>query len=100
MKKKISLALILFGVCLSLCSCRVNWFNETYDAPWYVIALPVALVFVVLYIRIFKATYVCPHCKTEFKPKWYQLSITVHMMGKRLAKCPTCGKKSFCERIK
>ncbi len=97
MRKKISLFLILFTVCLSLYSCRVNWFNTSYDVPWYYVAVPVAIIFVIAYFVLMSSTYVCPDCKTEFKPKWYQLSVTVHFMGKRIAKCPKCGRKGFCD---
>ena len=94
------LTLILSAFLLS--SCYVNWFNEQIEVPWYIAAIPVSLAVVlgvVFYIIIIQHTYVCPHCKTEFQVKWYHFSIGVHSMGKRLAKCPHCGKKSFC-RIK
>ena len=81
---------------LFLTSCKVNWFGDTLDVPWYYVVIPVVLVFVVAYALIMAQTYICPHCKTEFKPKWYQLSICVHFMGKRLAKCPECKRTSYC----
>lgn len=95
--KKIGFCLLLLSVALSLASCTVNWFGDTAEVPWYWVAIPVAVVFAAGYFILMSKTYVCPHCKTEFKAKPYQLSVTVHMGGKRLAKCPNCQKRSFCE---
>ena len=95
MKK--SLLILLLPVCtLSLTSCTVNWFTTTAEVPWYVIAIPVALIAIGALLILMRNVYICPHCNTEFKAKPYQLYVTVHMNGKRLAKCPHCGKKSFC----
>ena len=96
MKKAISI-FVLLATTLSLSSCAVNWFGDTMDVPWYYIAIPVALVAVLGYMILMSKTYICPHCKTEFKAKPYQLYVTVHMCGKRIAKCPKCGRKGFCE---
>ena len=98
MKKVLILFLILTTV-FSLTSCTINWFGGTKDVPWYYIAIPVALIAICGYFILMSKTYICPDCGTEFKAKPYDLSVTVHMMGKRLAKCPNCGKRSFC-RIK
>ena len=99
--KKFLLLFTALCSAVALTSCHVNWFGETVEAPWYAVVPPtvlfVAVVFGLAYWRIYSLTYVCPHCKTEIKPKWYQLSLCVHMNGKRLAKCPHCGKTSFCE---
>ena len=96
MKKTFLISILLTAV-MSMTSCKVNWFGETVDAPWYYVAIPVLLIFVIGYIILMSKTYVCPHCKTEFKAKPYQLYVTVHFGGKRLAKCPNCNKKGFCE---
>ena len=96
--KKLLALIIVICVTVSLCSCQVNWFTETYDVPWYFIAIPVALIAVLGYFILMNTTFICPYCGTEFKPKWYQLSVSVHMNGKRLAKCPFCQRQSFCER--
>jgi len=96
--KKILLLLTLTSLLLALTSCKVNRFTTTVDVPWYFIAIPVALIFVVSYFILMNITFVCPECKTEFKPKWYQLSVCFHFMGKRYAKCPKCGSKGFFER--
>ena len=99
MKKILSLLSVL-GTALALCSCKVNWFTTTIDVPWYLmivyVGIPFVLIFAILYKAMISKTYVCPHCKAEFKPKWYQLSICVHFMGKRLIKCPECKRTSYC----
>lgn len=97
--KKILLCWLAGAAVLSLSSCQVNWFGETADVPWYYIAIPVTVILVLGYIILMSNTYVCPHCNTEFKAKPYQVYVTVHMNGKRLAKCPSCKKTSFC-RVK
>ena len=99
MKKTISLLSILCAT-LILCSCKVNWFTTTVDVPWYFVVIPIVIIIVVSYIMIINRTYICPECGTEFKPKWYQISIALHFMGKRVAKCPKCKRKGFCERKK
>ena len=96
--KKILLFSLLIISALMLSSCRVNWFGDHFDVPWYYIAVPIAILFVILYTSMISKTYVCPKCKTEFKPKWYQFYVTIHCNGSRVAKCPNCGRKGFCER--
>ena len=95
--KKTVLISLLWVLTLSLTSCKVNWFGKTADVPWYYIAIPVTLIFVLSYVSLMSRTYVCPHCDTQFKAKPHQLYVTIHMCGKRLAKCPNCGQKSFCK---
>ena len=82
---------------LSLSSCTVNWFGDTMDVPWYFVAIPIMLIAVFGYIILMAKTYICPLCKTEFKAKPYQLYVTIHMGRRRIAKCPKCGRKGFCE---
>ena len=98
--KNFLLALITICSTLALTSCHVNWFGSSYDVPWYYVVLPTALFIVIVsvaaYWTIFSRTYVCPECKTEIKPKWNDFSICIHMNGKRVAKCPHCGRKGFC----
>ena len=96
--KKIILFFLLTLSAFTLCSCEVNWFRTTVDVPWYYVVIPVAVLFVVLYTAIIKSSYCCPGCGAEFKPKWYQFSITIHCNGKRLVKCPECGKTCFCKQ--
>ena len=99
MKKFLLLFTALCSV-VALTSCQVNWFGETVEAPWYAVVLPRVLFIVitvaVAYLIILSRTYVCPECKTEIKPKWNDFSICIHMNGKRVAKCPHCGRKGFC----
>ena len=96
--KKTILAITLLLSAIMLCSCKVNWFGSSFDVPWYFIAAPVFLILVVSYIILIRGTYICPECNTEFKPKWYQISVCFHFNGKRVVKCPNCGKKGFCKR--
>lgn len=83
---------------LFLTGCKVNWFDKTVDVPWYYVAIPVTLVSIFAYTYLIKGTYVCPKCGKEFKVKWYQMSVCIHINGKRLAKCPNCKMDSFCKR--
>ena len=96
MKKAIFLLALLAGI-LSLTSCTVNWFGGTVDVPWYFVAIPVLLIFIFGYKILMSKTYICPDCKTEFKAKPHQLYVTIHMGKKRLAKCPSCSRRGFCE---
>ncbi len=95
--KKVFFSLLLLSSALLLTSCRVNWFGSHFDVPWYFIVVPVFVLFITLYLVMISKTYVCPKCKTEFKPKWYQIYITIHFGNSRIAKCPKCGRKGFCK---
>ena len=88
--KKALFIFLLFTLTLSLTSCTVNWFGDTADVPWYVVVIPILVISVLGYFILMSKTYICPHCKTEFKAKPYQLYVTIHMGGKRIAKCPVC----------
>lgn len=98
--KKLFLALLTLLFPLALTSCQVNWFGATHDVPWYYVAIPVLLLIAVCYAYIMTRTYICPKCKTEFKPRWYQLSVGIHFGKKRLLRCPVCRRKGFCKRKK
>ena len=95
MKKALIFSALILGL-ICLTSCQVNWFGGAVDVPWYVIAIPVAIIFIAGYVILMSTTFICPKCQTEFKAKPYQMYVTVHMNGKRLAKCPKCGKIEFC----
>ena len=97
MKKVFSLSFVLLAA-LSLTSCKVNWFDKTIDVPWYYIAMPVAIIFIVTYLAIISRIYVCPQCRTEFKVKPHQLYVSIHYGNRRVAKCPNCGRKGFCDQ--
>ena len=96
--KKILLLALFSSSTLLLCSCQVNWFGTTKDVPWYYIAIPVAVIAVVGYVILMKSRFLCPQCHTEIKPKWYELSVCVHMGDKRIVKCPQCGRRGFCPK--
>ncbi len=98
--KKLLFVTTLLTSTLLLSSCKVNWFGSVIDMPWYLVVIPIVLVLVVLYIFMLSETYICPECKTEIKPKWYQFSIFFHSGNKRVVKCPKCGRKGFCEKKK
>ena len=96
--KKFLLCLITLCTAFSLTSCQVNWFDRSYDVPWYFIAIPVVLILVISYVILITRTYVCPECGTEFKPRWYDFSVCLHINGERIVKCPNCGRKGFCNK--
>ena len=95
--KKIFLLSTLLLTSLALTSCTVNWFGGTREVPWYLVAVPVSLIFIIAYFVLMSKTYICPDCKTEFKAKPHQLYVTIHFCGSRIAKCPKCGRKGFCK---
>ena len=97
MKKIILFFLLLLITALSLCSCTVNWFGDTMDVPWYSVAIPIMLIAVFGYFILMSKTYICPRCKTEFKAKPYQLYVAIHMGRRRMAKCPNCKRRGFCD---
>ena len=99
MKKHLSIAFLAATLC-SLCSCRVNWFGATYDVAWYWIAIPIVPVFIISYVILMSTVFCCPHCNTLFRPKWYQLSVTIHMGRGRLVTCPCCKKRGFFPKVK
>ena len=96
--KKIVFLCTALATSVLFTSCEGNWFGKTVNIPWYFIAIPVCLVVVISYLVLMNTTFVCPDCETEFKPKWYQLSVGIHHMNKRLLKCPKCGRRGFCRR--
>ena len=91
---------VLSGMTLLLCSCQVNWFGTTKDVPWYYIAIPILVILVAGYVILMKSTFVCPRCHTEIQPKWYELSVCIHMGSERIVKCPKCGRRGFCPKKK
>ena len=99
MKKIFALTMLLLSL-LSLSSCQVNWFGATYDVPWYTVVIPVLLLFAVCYAYIITRNYLCPKCKTVFKPRWYHVSVGFHFGKKRLLRCPVCHRRGFCKRAK
>lgn len=98
--KKAAIVWLIFVLPLSLSSCKVNWFDQQYDVPWWVIAVPVvifsAIVFFVAGKHITSKEYVCPKCNKTFHPKWWQAAISIHVNDDRVFRCPHCGRKGFC----
>ena len=99
--KKILCALTIVAVLLTLTACEVHWFDKSYDVPWYVIAIPVALFSVIMFwisgTVISRKKYLCPHCRHKFQPSFWVAIVSIHVNSDRYFKCPRCGKKSFCK---
>jgi len=41
----------------------------------------------------------CPHCGNKFKISVPKYIFTIHMLNKRLMKCPKCGKSEYLPPI-
>ena len=97
------LMLVVFAVFLTPCltSCEVHWFDQSYDVPWWVVAIPTALIFVATWFFagkiIAKKEYRCPKCQKNFHPTWWKAAFSVHVNDDRVFKCPHCEKKSLCK---
>ena len=96
--KKTTLCSIMIASMLLLAGCRVRWFDQTFDMPWYVIAVPIVLIIIIAHIYILSGTYICPKCSTEIKPRWYHLFTYIHYDDERVARCPKCNRLGFCKR--
>ena len=101
MKRILTGASLLSLLVLSLTSCKVNWFDRQIDAEWWQIAIPIAILTVVL-IYVSKvvftgAVYKCTRCGKTFSPKWWRSACSIHINRDRLFKCPHCGRRSFCK---
>lgn len=69
--KKLAFIFVTVALTFSLSSCKVNWFDQQYDVPWWAIAIPVvifsAIVFFFAGKHIASKEYVCPKCnKTAY----------------------------------
>ena len=84
---------------LTLTSCDFHFGSIHYDVHWRVIAIPVAAILVIAHVSIVKKRYKCPMCKTEFRPKWYEISSWLHQGNRRAMKCPRCGRRGFCPPV-
>ena len=102
MKKILALFVLICILTVLLTSCQVNWFDQQYDVPWWVIAVPVTIFSVLVWIvagkHIASKKYVCPKCNKTFYPKWWKAALSIHMNDDRVFKCPNCGRKGFCEK--
>lgn len=91
---------VLVTMLLTLTACEIHWHDKSYDVPWYMIAIPVALFSVIMFAIagavISKKKYVCPSCRHSFHPPFWVAMVSLHIGSDRYFKCPRCGKKSFC----
>lgn len=101
MKKRILSIVFLLVMSLSLTACEVHWGSSSYDVHWWVIAIPVVLVFMIVHCAIIHIKYECPNCRKTFRLKWYTawLYAGVGITHKKVMKCPHCGKEDLCERV-
>ena len=58
------------------------------------IAIPFSAVFTKIYYK--KIDYICPDCRTQFKPSFRAMFYASHTPKTRKLVCPNCGKKSYC----
>ena len=104
MKKLSLIFVIIFSLLLSFTSCKVNWFGEQTDAPWYTVAIPLAVIAIAILIigkvTFSKKEYICPECKTVFFVKWWKALFALHYNSDRVLKCPNCGRRGFCKVYK
>ena len=98
--KKIAVALLTIIPAFTLTSYKVNWFDKQYYAPWWAIAVPVAIFWAIVLIIAGKCIaskkYVCPKCNKTFSPKLLEAAFSLHMDDYRVFKCPNCKRKGFC----
>ena len=90
------MVLLLLAQTILLSSCRVNWFSESYDVPWWAVVVPLVLIIVIAHFSIVARTYRCPECGERIRPKWYEITAWVHSERGRVMKCPKCGRMGFC----
>ena len=100
MKTKRLKKMLLFTVVLTLSvflpSCNVHFGEQHYEVHWWVIAIPVVLIFTLAHCLVIKKKYQCPKCKAVFRPRWYEISTWVPVGEERVVKCPKCHRKGFC----
>ncbi len=100
MRKTFISVILLCLLLVSLTSCQVNWFDKHYEVSWWVIAIPVAVFSLVVFVwegkHIASKKHICSKCNEEFYPKWWKAAISFHVNDDRVFKCPHCGNKGFC----
>lgn len=100
MKKLIVFFAVVCVMAFPLTACQVNWLDEQFTVPWWVIVVPsVAIIAIAWFVaakHITTQKYVCPECNQSFYPKLRNAAFSVHMNDDRVLKCPHCGKKGFC----
>ena len=65
--------------------------------PYWVsllVSLPVGFVIAALYHR--KTEYICPHCHTVFKPRYWEMVFARHTPTTRKLTCPQCSIHGYC----
>ena len=61
--------------------------------------LVILLVLIFAVIRSVICHFECPHCGNKFKVSIPKYIFTMHMLNRRLVKCPTCGKSEYLPPI-
>ena len=86
---------------LLLSSCTVHIGDAYCDVPWWIIAVPTALILLVALYFTAKAAadkdYVCGECGKTFSPTRTDPGIFLHNNDKCVLQCPHCGKRGFCK---
>ena len=104
MIKKFFIVFLIFIITFNLTSCQVNWFDNHYNVPWWIIAVPAfifsAIIWIVAGKHIASKKYVCPNCNKTFYPNWWKAAISIHINDDRVFKCPHCGRKGFCHVLR
>lgn len=90
--------LLIAVYCALLTACNVSFGNARGEISWWVIAAPALVILVIAHILLIRQTYQCPKCGARFSPKWYELSVCLHIGNERLVKCPCCKKRGFCKK--
>lgn len=65
----------------------------------YGICFILVIIAFLIFINLFQSThiFVCGNCGKEFKPKWFQLFGTIHVVDEHLIVCPHCKVKNMCK---
>lgn len=78
-----------------LTSCEVRWGGNSYNVPWWMIAIPVAVFCAIALLlgakRIVSKNYFCPKCDRSFHPKHWNI-VSIHVNRSRLLRCPYCKR--------
>lgn len=53
--KKNAFILVTVALTFALTSCKVNWFEQQYDVPWWGIAVPVVIICAIVVFGVGKA---------------------------------------------
>ena len=104
MKKRVLVLILIVMLVLTLTSCQVHVGTKYYDRPWWeVTGISLAIIIpVLIFVGIYRSRcdFVCSECGKRFHPKWYISAITIHNGSRLLLKCPHCGHRGMCDRVK